>query len=104
MNLPLVNNYRQLLLNDTPMIDVRAPVEFVTGSLPNAVNLPLMEDSERHQVGICYKERDSRRLLPWATSWSVAISKKRGLRPGRILWRPTPVQYFTAPGAVYAQS
>ena len=55
MNLPLVNNYRQLLLDDTPMIDVRAPVEFATGSLPRAVNLPLMEDSERHQVGICYK-------------------------------------------------
>ncbi len=55
--LPLVDDYRQLLLDGTPMIDVRAPIEFATGSLPNAVNLPLMSDDERHQVGICYKEQ-----------------------------------------------
>ena len=55
--LPLVDDYHQLLLDGTPMIDVRAPIEFATGSLPNAVNLPLMSDEERHQVGICYKEQ-----------------------------------------------
>ena len=37
------------------MIDVRAPLEFATGALPCAVNLPLMVDEERHQVGIRYK-------------------------------------------------
>lgn len=57
MSLPLVNNYRQLLLDDCPMIDVRAPIEFATGSLPSAENLPLMSDDERHQVGICYKQQ-----------------------------------------------
>jgi len=56
MSLPRVNDYRQLLLDDTPMIDVRAPVEFETGALPFAANLPLMADEERHQVGICYKQ------------------------------------------------
>ena len=56
-SLPLTNQYRQLLLDDTPMIDVRAPIEFATGALPNAVNLPLMVDAERHEVGICYKEK-----------------------------------------------
>ena len=55
MSLPLINNYRQLLLNDIPMIDVREPVEFVTGALPSATNLPLMTDEERHQVGLRYK-------------------------------------------------
>ena len=55
--LPLVDDYRQLLLDGTPMIDVRAPIEFASGALPNAVNLPLMSDDERHQVGICYKEQ-----------------------------------------------
>ena len=57
MNLPLTNDYRQLLLDDCPMIDVRAPVEFVTGALPSAENLPLMIDEERHQVGLCYKQQ-----------------------------------------------
>lgn len=52
----IVDNYQELALNDIPMIDVRAPVEFLKGSIFNAVNLPLMDDSQRHQVGICYKE------------------------------------------------
>ncbi|MDG1163831.1 MAG: tRNA 2-selenouridine(34) synthase MnmH [Porticoccaceae bacterium] len=55
MSLPITNNYRQLLLDDIPLIDVRAPVEFVTGALPSSVNLPLMVDDERHQVGVRYK-------------------------------------------------
>jgi tRNA 2-selenouridine synthase len=49
-------DYRALLLNDAPMMDVRAPVEFAEGSFPSARNLPLLTDDERHQVGICYKE------------------------------------------------
>jgi tRNA 2-selenouridine synthase len=57
MSLPLVNNYRQLLLDDCPMIDVRAPIEFASGALPYAENLPLMIDDERHEVGICYKQQ-----------------------------------------------
>ena len=55
MSLPLINNYRQLLLDDIPMIDVRAPVEFVNGALPSSINLPLISDDERHQVGLRYK-------------------------------------------------
>ncbi|WP_252109600.1 MULTISPECIES: tRNA 2-selenouridine(34) synthase MnmH [unclassified Halomonas] len=46
-----------LIHTGTPLIDVRAPVEFAQGSLPGAVNLPLMVDEERHQVGIAYKEQ-----------------------------------------------
>ena len=55
MSLPLINNYRQLVLDDIPMIDARAPAEFVTGALPSSINLPLMSDDERHQVGLRYK-------------------------------------------------
>lgn len=50
-----IDDFASILLNDTPLIDTRAPVEFAKGSLPTAVNLPLMSDSEREQVGTCYK-------------------------------------------------
>jgi tRNA 2-selenouridine synthase len=43
-------------LNSVPMIDVRAPVEFNLGGLPGAVNLPIMNDDERAQVGTAYKK------------------------------------------------
>jgi tRNA 2-selenouridine synthase len=50
-------DYRALFLEDTPMIDTRAPVEFARGSFPTAVNLPLMTDEERAKVGTCYKQQ-----------------------------------------------
>ena len=46
-----------LIKEEQPLIDVRAPVEFAQGALPGAVNLPLMIDGERHQVGIAYKRQ-----------------------------------------------
>ena len=48
---------RQLFFSSTPLIDVRAPVEYAEGSLPFSVNLPIMNDEERMLVGICYKEK-----------------------------------------------
>lgn len=50
-------DYRQLFLNDVPLMDVRAPIEFAQGAFPGAVNLPLMDDGERQQVGTCYTQR-----------------------------------------------
>ena len=46
-----------LLLAQTKWVDVRAPIEFQSGSVPGAVNLPLLDDRERHEIGITYKER-----------------------------------------------
>ena len=54
---PDTSDYLNLFLNDAPLMDVRAPVEFSKGSFPNAENAPLMNDEERHRVGICYKEK-----------------------------------------------
>ena len=50
------DDYRELLLSGTPLLDVRAPVEFEKGAFPASVNLPLMNDEERHLVGIRYKD------------------------------------------------
>ncbi|OEO26250.1 tRNA 2-selenouridine(34) synthase MnmH [Pseudomonas sp. J237] len=50
------SDYRQIFLNDSPMMDARAPVEFNKGAFPNVVNLPLMTDIERQKVGTCYKQ------------------------------------------------
>jgi tRNA 2-selenouridine synthase len=48
---------RDLLLNKTPFIDVRAPLEFNQGHLPNAVNLPILNDEERALIGTTYKQK-----------------------------------------------
>ena len=50
------SDYRALFLHSTPMMDVRAPIEFTHGALPSARSLPLMSDDERAQVGTCFKQ------------------------------------------------
>jgi tRNA 2-selenouridine synthase len=48
---------RFLELADTiPVIDVRSPLEFLNGHIPEAINLPLFSDSEREAVGTIYKK------------------------------------------------
>jgi len=49
-------DYRSIFLDDVPLMDVRAPVEFDKGAFTHASNLPLMNDDERQQVGTCYKQ------------------------------------------------
>ncbi|KRW59817.1 tRNA 2-selenouridine(34) synthase MnmH [Pseudomonas sp. TTU2014-080ASC] len=50
-------DYRSLFINDVPMMDARAPVEFSKGAFPGVINLPLMSDIERQKVGTCYKQQ-----------------------------------------------
>lgn len=49
-----IDDYAALFTGNVPMMDVRAPVEFAKGAFPCAENLPLLNDEERHQIGICY--------------------------------------------------
>lgn len=51
-----ISDYRALLLSGVPLLDTRSPVEFEKGAFPTALNIPLMNNDERHLVGIRYKE------------------------------------------------
>jgi tRNA 2-selenouridine synthase len=42
-------------LNESFIIDVRSPGEFLKGHIPGAVNIPLFDDNERAEIGIIYK-------------------------------------------------
>lgn len=55
--------WRELFLNDVPLLDVRAPVEFAKGAFPGADNRPLMNDQERQKVGTCYKQHGQQAAL-----------------------------------------
>lgn len=39
------------------LIDARSPSEFAVGHIPGAVNVPILDDNQRHEVGICYKQK-----------------------------------------------
>jgi tRNA 2-selenouridine synthase len=47
----------ELMLEGASLIDVRAPVEFIGGSVPGSVNIPLLDDAQRAAIGICFKEQ-----------------------------------------------
>ena len=56
IELPQLDDYRSLFVNDTHFLDVRAPVEFNQGAFPFTENFPLMNDQERTDIGIRYKQ------------------------------------------------
>lgn len=45
-----------LEMENTIFIDVRTPKEYAEDHLPGAVNVPLLDDQERHEIGIIYKQ------------------------------------------------
>ena len=42
---------------DSVIIDARSPKEFNQGHIPQAINIPLLNNEHRHLVGCCYKEQ-----------------------------------------------
>lgn len=51
------DQFHNLFMHDIPFLDVRSEDEFAKGSLPNSFNFPILNNHERHLVGICYKQK-----------------------------------------------
>jgi tRNA 2-selenouridine synthase len=79
------------------IIDVRSPAEYSRGSVPGSINLPLLGDAERAEVGTMYAEQGARAArmcavelvspsLPEYLSRIAAILP-RGVRPAVMCWR-----------------
>jgi len=49
------DDYQRLFLQDIPLLDVRAPVEFDKGAFPDSQNIPILDDQQREAIGTCYK-------------------------------------------------
>ena len=63
MDLPQTDDYQRLFLEDIPLLDVRAPVEYQQGAFPLAKNLPLINDEEREAIGIRYKQMGQEKAI-----------------------------------------
>ena len=53
----LYSDFKEIVVNEISLIDVRAPIEFEKGSFINSVNLPIMDDEQRCLVGTMYKQQ-----------------------------------------------
>jgi tRNA 2-selenouridine synthase len=50
-------DFRAIIRDKIPLMDVRAPIEFEKGAFNHSVNRPLMNNDERAAVGLCYKKK-----------------------------------------------
>lgn len=58
--IPAPNALQLLLRGDSASVraaDLRSEGEFLSGSIPRFRNFPILNNDERHQVGICYKQQ-----------------------------------------------
>lgn len=84
-------------LDADTLIDVRAPSEFAEDHLPGAINLPVLDDAERAQVGRIYVQHsrfEARRIGAALVARNAArmlegplADRPRGWRPVIYCWR-----------------
>ena len=83
-----------LFLNDTPLMDVRAPVEFRQGAFPNATNLPLLDDEQREAIGIRYKEAGQESAIELGLELATPDIREQRLRAWSDFARAHPDGYL----------
>jgi len=79
----LSDDFLSIVLEETPLIDVRAPVEFHKGAFINAVNLPILDDKQRELVGTQYKQKGNSAAVALAEQ----LIKNEGKEQRVALWK-----------------
>ena len=87
-------DYCAILRAETPIIDVRAPVEFAHGAVPAAMNLPLMTDDERAAVGTCYKRQGAEAALALGHKLVAGETRQRRIDAWLAACRQAPQGYL----------
>ena len=69
-----------------PILDVRAPVEYVHGQIPGALSFPLFTDEERAEIGTLYHKQGQqaavlRALEIWGPKMAEMVRAARKLAP-----------------------
>lgn len=80
-----------LALDFDDIIDVRSPSEFAEDHLPGAINLPVLTDAQRAEVGTIYKQVspfDARKLGAALVAENAAVHLKSVLADKKGGWRP----------------
>ncbi|MCK5901552.1 MAG: tRNA 2-selenouridine(34) synthase MnmH [Cocleimonas sp.] len=66
---PQCNSLLDLFLQDTPLLDVRAPVEYEKGAFPHTTNIAILNNKEREAIGICYKQQGQEEAIKLGESF-----------------------------------
>lgn len=88
------DNYRTLFLNGAALADVRAPVEYEKGAFPGVANLPLMNDAERHRVGICFRQSGQNAAIALGNKLVSGQKKSERIAAWRAFAQANPDGYL----------
>ncbi|MHB8919987.1 MAG: tRNA 2-selenouridine(34) synthase MnmH [Halothiobacillus sp.] len=76
--LPKESDFARIFIEQIPLLDVRAPIEFHAGAFLGSQNIPLLNDEERHLVGIRYKHHGQEAAI--ALGYTLVDAEKRQQR------------------------
>ncbi|MCL6262209.1 tRNA 2-selenouridine(34) synthase MnmH [Craterilacuibacter sp. RT1T] len=73
------------------VIDVRSPAEFAEDHIPGAINCPVLDDAQRHEVGTLYKQVspfEARKVGAALVSRNIALALEEQFADKPRNWRP----------------
>ncbi|CUI15947.1 putative tRNA 2-selenouridine synthase [Candidatus Protochlamydia naegleriophila] len=72
MTTPVQLTLKQFLLESSPILDVRSPLEYEQGHIPGSHSFPLFSDEERARVGTIYKKQSRQEAIEWGLNLAQA--------------------------------
>jgi len=87
-------DFSAIIRNKIPLMDVRAPIEFEKGAFNQSVNCPLMNNDERAQVGLCYKNNGQAAAITLGNALVSGQSKESRLTQWQDFARENPQGYL----------
>ncbi|ALO33803.1 tRNA 2-selenouridine synthase [Colwellia sp. MT41] len=87
-------DFRAIIRNKIPLMDVRAPIEFEKGAFNQSINYPLMTDDERAEVGLCYKNNGQAAAIILGHSLVSGQTKASRLAQWQDFARENPQGYL----------
>jgi tRNA 2-selenouridine synthase len=88
------SDYGELFIQDTPLLDVRAPVEFVKGAFPNATNIPLLDDQQREIIGKRYKDAGQDEAIRLGLELATEQIRTQRLQAWRLFCEANPAGFL----------
>jgi len=87
-------DFRAVIRNKIPLMDVRAPIEFEKGAFNHSINHPLMNNDERAAVGLCYKNNGQAAAITLGNELVAGQSKAKRLAQWQDFAREHPQGYL----------
>ena len=85
----------EFLKTNGAWLDVRAPIEFGAGQLPNSINLPILNDEERAAVGALYKKSGQAAAIELGHALVTGETKSKRIQAWREALEANPSMLIT---------